>query len=574
MKFAAVQSVLRKHWLVAGLLLVSVALLGILWLQYRSLSTLQTTLPSYSQDVAGRRLLTLSRDIQRFYQDLGTTTLSIPASAFPKKQSPSFEAASVDLFADSLVDVAAFLKRQDSPAIERLFVVASVRTQERTVTAAFTLDPLAGKMRVETDPSYRSAMFPASAPYIMYIRDGVTIDGTLVSVDANRGRRLLLKPVLEPDGRGIAVAGLVIRENYFLDHYLPGRAGAWLAESFPGDREATLVVRTRDDKIVFQSRAVDAEATEVSLPMEFVFNGWSLGLAGLTTSGKAWATRYLTFMIAAAILSGLMLSAGLAVAFRTAVHEARLSNLKSDFLSNMSHELRTPLASIRVFGELIGSGRVTDLMKTREYGNRIEAESRKLDRLIDRILDFSKSESGSVSYQFEPLDLRGLVQSAIEDCRSLPIASHFEINFTVEPHSPCVVSADRSALTQAMMNLIENAMKYSAERGRVSVSLRASDRGFAIAVQDWGVGIPEDQIPRIFDRFHRIGNSLTHDVKGSGLGLAIVQRVVEAHGGTVSVRSKTGAASGTTFTVELPRANAQDAPHSESVPDRDGIAKP
>ncbi len=219
-------------------------------------------------------------------------------------------------------------------------------------------------------------------------------------------------------------------------------------------------------------------------------------------------------------------------------------------ISNVSHELRTPLASIRVFGEFLHLGRATAAEKVREYGEYIEAESRRLSRLVDNILDFSRIESGRKRYRLEVADLREIVRDTVKA---------FEVRLRQEgisvdvrgPDEPLpAVRADPDAIAQALANLLDNAVKYSCGAPDVAVELGQRNGSVTLAVRDRGPGIsPEDQ-ERIFEKFYRVSTGLVHDVKGSGLGLAIVKHVVEAHQGMVVVESKPGA--GSTFTIELP----------------------
>jgi signal transduction histidine kinase len=241
---------------------------------------------------------------------------------------------------------------------------------------------------------------------------------------------------------------------------------------------------------------------------------------------------------------------GVASALRAADRAVKLSRMKSDFVSNVSHELRTPVASIRVFGELLRMGRAQDPEKVREYGEHIEGESRRLTRLIDNILDFSRIESGRKVYRFESGDLREVVDAVIRTFEMRAAAAGMTIACSL-PNGPVPpVRMDPDAIAQAFQNLLDNAVKYA--NGSTAIRVTISEEGgwVAVAVCDSGIGIPRDEQRKIFERFHRVGTGLVHDVKGSGLGLSIVHHIVEAHGGTVGVESDPG--SGSTFTIRLP----------------------
>ena len=227
--------------------------------------------------------------------------------------------------------------------------------------------------------------------------------------------------------------------------------------------------------------------------------------------------------------------------------------MKSDFVSNVSHELRTPVASIRVFGELLRMGRAQDPEKVREYGEHIESESRRLTRLIDNILDFSRIESGRKEYRFAEGDVREVVEAVIRTYEVRLASSGVKIVLEApkDPLPPLRMDAD--GIAQAFQNLLDNAVKYSGESKEVVVTLSSGNGYVTIAVRDRGIGIARDEQRRIFERFHRVGTGLVHDVKGSGLGLSILHHIVAAHGGDVAVLSEPG--KGSTFTMRLPAAS-------------------
>jgi signal transduction histidine kinase len=243
---------------------------------------------------------------------------------------------------------------------------------------------------------------------------------------------------------------------------------------------------------------------------------------------------------------------GLALALRMASREMKLSQMKSDFVSNVSHELRTPLASIRVFGELLRLGRVESTDKVREYGDYIETESRRLTQLINNLLDFASIESGRKQYRFEAADVRELVCETLKTFEVRLRQHGFRVAVDADPGPLPPVRLDPGAIAQSLSNLLDNAVKYSnrTEDKEIRVGLRREGDSIVISVQDHGVGIPRDEQKKIFDRFHRVGTGLVHDVKGSGLGLSIVQHIVEAHHGRVTVESRVG--EGSTFSIHLP----------------------
>jgi two-component system phosphate regulon sensor histidine kinase PhoR len=201
-------------------------------------------------------------------------------------------------------------------------------------------------------------------------------------------------------------------------------------------------------------------------------------------------------------------------------------------------------------------GRVEDPTKVREYGEYIEAESRRLSQLIANILDFSRIESGQKTYKFEEADVARVVAGTIKSFEARVNQSDFAISFASPASVPLAV-VDPEAISLAVANLLDNAVKYSGSAREISVRIDHVGRYLSIAIADRGIGIPKEEHEKIFERFHRVGNALVHDVKGSGLGLAIVKHIVSAHRGWITVDSEPG--KGSTFTVFLPVSDLVEA---------------
>jgi signal transduction histidine kinase len=252
----------------------------------------------------------------------------------------------------------------------------------------------------------------------------------------------------------------------------------------------------------------------------------------------------LSLLLAAVVLAAVLL------ALRSATQATQLSQLKTEFVASVSHELRTPLASIRVFGELLRLGRISEPSKIREYGEYIEAESRRLTQLVDNILDFSKIESGQKRYRFERADLAEIVAQTLRTFEVRLRQHGFAVDLRT-PSAPLTPAwVDPPAIGQALTNLLDNAIKYSGEARRIEVAVGQDNGTVSIAVCDDGLGIEAGERERIFEPFYRVRDGHGRDADGSGLGLSIVKHIVEAHRGRVVVRSQPGA--GSTVTIELP----------------------
>ncbi len=226
-----------------------------------------------------------------------------------------------------------------------------------------------------------------------------------------------------------------------------------------------------------------------------------------------------------------------------------LNRLKSYFVSSVSHDLKTPLTSIRMFAEILRSGQAIPRERTKEYLGIIEGESERLTRLINNVLDFAKIERGVQEYRFADVDLHQLIHRTL--C-SLEYQFKMEkVKVTTsfcegKPH----VSADPDALTEALINLLTNAMKYSREVKEIAVSTFMRDGRIGIRIADRGIGIAAVDLEHIFEPFFRAREGKTHGAGGAGLGLSLVKHITNAHGGAVEVESRPGA--GSAFTILLP----------------------
>jgi two-component system, OmpR family, phosphate regulon sensor histidine kinase PhoR len=250
-------------------------------------------------------------------------------------------------------------------------------------------------------------------------------------------------------------------------------------------------------------------------------------------------------------VSTVIIALGLGVVWLSVRAERRASQMKSDFIANVSHELKTPLSLIRMFGELLMTGKHKGEAMTREYCGIITRESERLAHLIDNVLDFARLERGKASYSFAEGRLEDVVERALDVFRHRIEKEKLRLTTEMEPNLP-PVRMDENAMTLVLLNLVDNAVKYAGEGGEVLVRLRRMPGAVALSVVDHGSGITPDDQRRIFDRFYRATSARARNVRGSGIGLALVKHIAEAHGGRVEVESVLGR--GSTFTVTLPAA--------------------
>jgi signal transduction histidine kinase len=310
----------------------------------------------------------------------------------------------------------------------------------------------------------------------------------------------------------------------------------------------TAELRPRDQEEPVDVASLRSDSVE--RPFRFFFTDQALAVESRSITPEQWMQRSLLLNLLLTLTAMGLLVAAIVAALRTAARATRLSQMKTEFVSNVSHELRTPLSSIRVFGEFLRLGRVTDPRKIREYGESIETESRRLTQLVANILDFSGIESGQRSYRFEKVDAAEVVAETLRSFEVRLEREGFSLEMQTPPAPLPPIWADPLAVAQVVSNLVDNAIKYSGDARTIAVRLAEGDDFVSIAVADRGPGIDAEEHERIFEKFYRVVTGLQHEARGSGLGLSIVKHIMAAHRGRIDVRSEPGA--GSTFTTRWP----------------------
>jgi two-component system, OmpR family, phosphate regulon sensor histidine kinase PhoR len=254
-------------------------------------------------------------------------------------------------------------------------------------------------------------------------------------------------------------------------------------------------------------------------------------------------------------LSGVVIIAGVVTILFAAEKERRMSALRSEFVANVSHELKTPLALVRMFGEMLQSGRVANDAKRQEYLDIIVRESERLSNLIENVLDFAKVDRGRGAYELREGDVGAVVGRAAAVYRYRAEREGVELAVEVESDLP-KARIDERAIQLAVINLVDNALKYAPKTRVVTIRTQREGDAIAIRVIDEGPGVPSDERERIFERFVRGASASQREggsmppVRGSGIGLALVKHIAESHGGRAWVESPNG--HGSTFVVTIP----------------------
>lgn len=540
----------KRHILLVGLFAVVVPLLAIICLQYLSLRKLEKT-SIVAGNVGMKNYLSgVSMEVKSFYKSNSELALSVPAYSVE---------------GDNFYQLKHHFPVCNVEGAKRVFLMAFDKGGESKTLYYDPNDTSA--CRTDVPPQEARAVQFAAGPISLMNKEDIPIREPMSWVEDHDPDNLVVVKPITDGTKVVGVAGMILDPAYFREVVLPAKVKESLPKFFPEGTDENVIVTAYDeeDNAILSSQTAKGQSDEIKTNLPYFYT-YKVGIRSRHMTPEQWAHWNFNYSLGLSLLMTAVLIGGIVMALRTASREMRLSQMKADFVSNVSHELRTPLASIRVFGEFMKLGRVTEQTKIREYGEHIETESRRLTQLINNILDFSKIESGRKTYNFERVQVEEVVAEALKTCDVRLRQSGFSIVFQQSPRPLPAAIVDRDAVAQALMNLLDNAVKYSEKAEKKEVVVRVSEQGgrITISVTDHGIGIAPEEQKKIFDKFYRVSTGLVHDVKGSGLGLSLVKHIVEAHRGNVTVESTPGR--GSTFTVSLPAA--------EAIGDRAGTQKP
>lgn len=364
-------------------------------------------------------------------------------------------------------------------------------------------------------------------------------------------------------GKTPTIGGLAFDSEYLRDQFFPEQLSSLISQNYEEAQRdknrygrAVMMLHVKSETgAVATSPGWDGGTPEMERNLEGAFPGLVLAikLQGTTLASLGQHFVRTSFLILGGI--SLLLAAGILFTYRAVMKEMALAKLKSDFVSNVSHELRTPLSLIRLFAETLEMGRLNSPEKYHEYHSIIRKESERLTALINNVLDFSRIEAGKKEYDFRATDLGELAHNTLESYRYQIEQQGFELREEIADDLPALW-VDREAISRSLLNLVNNALKYSQNEKYLGVKLYRANGSVKLEVIDHGIGIPPSDQHRIFEKFYRAGDPLVHNTKGSGLGLSLVDHIVRAHGGEVSVESTPG--HGSKFTIVLPVTPAPD----------------
>jgi two-component system sensor histidine kinase VicK len=241
---------------------------------------------------------------------------------------------------------------------------------------------------------------------------------------------------------------------------------------------------------------------------------------------------------------------GYVIVLQDITRQTKLDNMRKEFVANVSHELRTPLTSIRTYAETLLEGAMDDKETAHRFLSVIEQESRRMTLLVSDLLELSRIDAKGAMPETEIIDLAAILRLSIRQSHIAAEQQQQRIEFDA-PATPCLIDANAARVNQVIYNILSNSIKYSPENTTITIGLDATKKFFHVNITDQGIGIPQEDLSRIFERFYRVDKARARAMGGTGLGLAIVKEIMEEHGGRVYAMSKPG--EGTTMMLRFNR---------------------
>ncbi|MBN1482070.1 GHKL domain-containing protein [candidate division KSB1 bacterium] len=381
---------------------------------------------------------------------------------------------------------------------------------------------------------------------IKFVKDGyvrpLSIDWTSKQFEYT----LLIFPILNDEfpGNGAIYGGLLIDNIAFINRFVERHFNALTN----GEFDFAVQKKGHNDFFYYSTEEKPIGPFEQSEPL-WILADMELKIKMSGTTLNRIVRERSRYNLISLILVNVVFIVGLVYVIRNVWKEMELAKIKSNLVANVSHEIRTPVALIRMYAETLEMGRIVDEGKKNKYYKTILAETVRLTHLINNMLDFSKIESKKKEYRMSMNDMRAILKHVLDMYHYNFEQQGFHIEQHIADDLPHIY-VDSEAVTQATINLLDNAMKYSQEEKRIAVTLAQQGQHIVLSVKDHGIGIPESEHKKIFEKFYRVGDSLVHDTKGSGLGLSLVAHIMKVHNGKVTLKSKPG--QGSTFSLIFP----------------------
>lgn len=425
--------------------------------------------------------------------------------------------------------------------------------------ASFTSCAEAGEMYL-FDPSTRGLVRTNDAPKM--VCDGIGLIRTRVNMlldeyrfntkrlfDANRTMNVAL---INHRGQGIVgYVSYVVNQYYLHDSFLPEQLSVHFGTKEESGMSVWVYDWLRGEVVATNVPGVAYDRRNITIGQRFqdILDTWTVAASFDETTVMAASKTSLIRNLTAMGVVVFLLILSIVFIFILAHKERALAVRQAGFLANVTHELKTPIAVMQAAGENLSDGRVSDPAKLKTYGMHIHTEAVRLRKMVDKLLDVAKTESGQLILKPVAVDVSERIRSTIHAHETLFAEAGVVPVVEVAPELPQVM-ADSDSLEPILGNLIENAVKYRGAASHLAIRAFLTGRDVTIEVEDHGVGIPSNALKHVFDKFYRVEDSLTARTKGHGLGLSIVKTLTELNGGSVGVRSVEG--KGSTFHITLP----------------------
>ncbi len=365
-----------------------------------------------------------------------------------------------------------------------------------------------------------------------------------------------------PDGQIVGAGGWVFEPRRFLSERfstviqdrLPANPNMY--GSYESTRKLSFEVLNPDgSRLAALRQAYDVGETRTE-QLEGPFEGYRLRVGVTENAPVVMTERFVGIEVVFIALMVLVIALAAIFGLRYTLRQLELAQFKSSFVSNITHELKTPIALIRLAVETLEMHRYSSPEEGRKFLLSIGREAEKLTQLLDNVLDLARLESGRPMFRLQRVDVAQVAREALETFRPRLDGEGFRVEVEIPDRLPSVMGDPRS-LVHCLLNLLDNAVKYSRERREIRLSAGSRDGRVMISVADRGIGIAPGDQERVFEKFVRLETGLVHDVRGAGLGLALVHQIVRAHHGRVELVSTPG--EGSTFTLVLPVAGEDAA---------------
>jgi signal transduction histidine kinase len=382
--------------------------------------------------------------------------------------------------------------------------------------------------------------WPGSPVEVLRSQGFASGDSLRVQYHAGQPYLLIRFPWLESDTQVLARLDEGAFTTALRAEMMQDRRGAW--------RDAEFKLFDQNDEIVLASESPRDLDPALERSLEGQFPAWRLVVykrpANELIAQGRWRVALQYTLLGFSLISLLI---GVLVLFKGLDDAQRLVSMKANFLSAVSHELKTPLTAIRMFSEMMASGRAPG-EKGVQYAGRIGAEAERLQGMIEGILSYTRLEEDPTALRFEETDLSAIARDSAGLLTEAFVRAEIRLTSRLAPHA--LMRGDYNALRSIVQNLLENALKYSPSGTEVTVEVAAVNAEIVLRVADQGIGIDSADQKRVFDKFYRAGDEMTRKTRGSGLGLALVKRIADAHGATIKLNSKPG--EGTEIIVSFP----------------------